>query len=77
MIRICGSSGKIVYLSPQQTNILTEEYLNERWLQLFTTKNNHTEGIFDIDLIDGIIENRDLETNHFTTKSIQYIYYIK
>lgn len=38
---------------------MTEEALNERWLQTFTTAANQGEGVFNIDLNLGQIENRD------------------
>lgn len=55
MLRIEGSSRKAIYLSPNINCVLTEQYLNERWLQLFTTTTNHGEGVFDIDLNLGSI----------------------
>ena len=58
-MKIDSREGKIVFNSPSQKSILTESVLNERWLQTFTTEANHGEGVFDIDLEAGHIENKD------------------
>ena len=58
-MRINSREAKIVFNSPSQNTILNESTLNERWLQTFTTEANHGEGVFDIDLEAGHIENKD------------------
>ena len=45
-----------------------ESSLNERWLQLFTTVENHKEGVYDIDLKEGSILTKDGESNVFKVK---------
>lgn len=67
-IKILGEAGKIVYISPNNQKLMTEEYQNERWLQLFTTPENFGEGVYDIDIKNGSISTFDKESNKFKTK---------
>lgn len=44
-----GDNGMITFLNKaKETN---EEYLSERWIQLFTSPEYHLEGVYDVDLI--------------------------
>ena len=72
-IKILGQMGKIVYISPNKNQLQTPEYLNERWLQLFTTSENFGEGVYDVDLKNGSISTYDKESNRFKTKGKKFI----
>lgn len=50
IFKICETSKKIVYVSPTPNSLLTEEVLNERWLQAFSEQGSHGEGVFWVDL---------------------------
>ena len=58
-LRVLGSQGRMVYISPYGDRIPTQEYLHERWLQLFTTPDNFSEGVYDIDINAGSIATHD------------------
>ena len=71
ILKINTDSATIVYNSPDPAKVLTQEYLNERWLQAYTPPGHHQQmeaGIFDIDLNKGEIENKDAESNKFVVK---------
>ena len=44
-----GDNGMITFLNKAKK--ISEEYLSERWIQLFTSPEYHLEGVYDVDLI--------------------------
>ena len=63
-----GDSGMITFLNKAKET--SEEYLSERWIQLFTSPEYHLEGVYDVDLIEGEIRTRDAESNFFKVRSM-------
>lgn len=47
------------------TDSKDEGLLHERWLQLFTNPEYHSEGVYDVDLLQGAISTKDKESNIF------------
>ncbi len=56
MLKI-NHQGLLTFLNESQNN--HEDILHERWLQLFTNPEYHSEGVYDVDLIEGTITTKD------------------